>query len=541
MASLLKKKIKGRLYYYYVQSQRVNGQVRLVQQIYLGSAEKIRQRCQHPDAPPVAVHHRAFGEVVALFQLCHRLQLIDLIDQEATSSLSVGEYLCLAAINRCVAPKSKNKIGDWYRRTVLPDLLSLAPRQVTSQRFWDAMEAVDEGAVQRLETRLWRRITEIFSFPEDALVFDTTNFFTYIQDPVRGELPRRGKNKAGKHQLNQVGLGLVVSKVYGLPLLHQVYAGNQHDATFFPQALRELVDRYVRLVGGTQQLTLLFDKGINSQENFDELALQQVHFVGSLVPSHFPDLLRVRPGRYEEVTLRNGKILPVFGTEKQVFGCTRQVVVSYNPETATKQEQVLQRHLQEATAALLAVHWNRVKQRKKKVEEILARFRVKELLQVTFAGKQAHVGLNRAALRQRENAYGKTLLFTDRLDWSPQEIVQAYHDKGIVEEDFRHLNDPHVVSFYPLYHWTDQKIRVHAFTCVLGLLLWRCLQLQAAQAGLDMSLPVLREELADLQATLIIDATDRVTSVLSHRSSVQQKLFDLFGLEPWAHQLQLRL
>lgn len=98
-----------------------------------------------------------------------------------------------------------------------------------------------------------------------------------------------------------------------------------------------------------------------------------------------------------------------------------------------------------------------------------------------------------------------------------------------------------MVSFYPLYHWTDAKIRVHAFICVLGLLLWRCLQMQAAQAGLHMSLPVLREELADLQATLVIDRADRVTQILSHRSSVQQKLFDLFGLEAIAQQLQLRL
>jgi len=541
MASLLKKTIKGRVYYYYVQSQRVHGRVQLVQQIYLGSAEQIRQRCQQLDAPPVAVCHRAFGEVAALFGLCQRLQLRELIHQEVASSLPVGEYLCLAVINRCVAPKSKNKIQEWYRQTVLPDLLPLSPQQVTSQRFWEAMDAVDEAALQRIEARLWRRVTETFSCPWEALVFDTTNFFTYIQDAVRGELPRRGKNKAGKDHLNQVGVGLVVSKVYGLPMLHQVYPGQRHESALFPQVLRELADRYARLMGSTQQLTLLFDKGINSQENLDELALEQVHFVGSLVPSHFPDLLRVRLSRYEEVALRNGKTLQAFCTEKSVFGCRRKVVVSYNPETAAKQEEVLQRHLREATAALWAVHWGRVQQREKKVADILAHYRVKDLLQVTFVGKEARVSVNGQALRARQNAYGKTILFTDRDDWSATEIVQAFHDKGIVEEDFRHLNDPQVVSFHPVYHWTDQKIRVHAFTCVVGLLLWRCLQLQAAQAGLSMSLPVLRAELTDLQAVIVIDAANRVTQILSHRSAVQQKLFDLFGLEALAHQLGLRL
>lgn len=441
MASLLRKTIHGKVYYYYVQSQRLHGQVRLTQQIYLGSAEKIRQRCLQPDAPPVAVHHRAFGEVAALFALAQRLGLIELINQEVASSLPVGQYLTLAAINRCVAPKSKNQIQGWYRQTVLPDLLALAPSQVTSQRFWDAMGAVDEGALRRIETRLWRRVTETFSFPWEALIFDTTNFFTYLQDPVHGELPRRGQNKAGKHELHQVGLGLVVSKVYGLPFLHQVYPGNQHDASLFPQVLRELADRYARLAGSTQQLTLLFDKGINSQPNLQELTQQQVHFIGSLVPSHHPDLLRVRRSRFEEISLRNGKTLQAFRTQKTVFGCPRTVVVTYNPLTAAKQEQVLQRHLQEATAALLAVHWNRVQQPHKKVEDLLAHYRVKDLLQVRprrarssrWSGSQAQVSLNQTALRQRQNAYGKTLLFTDQDAWSTAEIVQAFHDKSIVE------------------------------------------------------------------------------------------------------------
>jgi transposase len=540
MASLLKRTIKGHVYYYYVQSQRVNGRVR-THQTYLGSAEKILQRCQNSETSVVDIQHRAFGEVAALFGLCQRLRLSELINQEVSSALPVGEYLVLAALNRCVAPASKNKIQEWYRHTVLPDLLPLAPVQVTSQRFWDAMEAVDEAALARLETRLWRRVTETFSFPWEALVFDTTNFFTYIQDAVRGDLPRRGHNKAGKHELNQVGLGLVVSKVYGLPLLHQTYAGNQHDATVFPQVLSVLADRYARLVGATQQLTLLFDKGMNSQENLAALTGQQIHFIGSLVPSQFPDLLRIQARRYQAVTLRNGKTLQVFATQKDVFGSSRKVVVSYNAETAAKQEQVLQRHLQEATSALLEVHWNRVKQSDKKVADVLSHYRVKDVLQVTFTGKEAQVSINRKELRARQNAYGKTLLFTDQQDWSATEIVQAFHDKGIVEEDFRHLNDPQVVSFHPVYHWTDTKIRVHAFTCVVGLLLWRCLQMQATQAGLTMSLPVLREELKDVQAVLLIDAAERITAKLSHRSGVQQKLFELFGLTELAQQAGFQL
>ncbi len=35
------------------------------------------------------------------------------------------------------------------------------------------------------------------------------------------------------------------------------------------------------------------------------------------------------------------------------------------------------------------------------------------------------------------------------------------------------LKDPKVVSFSPMFHWTDHKIRVHAFYCVLALMVAR--------------------------------------------------------------------
>ena len=41
------------------------------------------------------------------------------------------------------------------------------------------------------------------------------------------------------------------------------------------------------------------------------------------------------------------------------------------------------------------------------------------------------------------------------------DVVAAYRSQAEVESGFRQLKDPHVVSFSPMHHWTDQKIRVH--------------------------------------------------------------------------------
>ena len=48
-------------------------------------------------------------------------------------------------------------------------------------------------------------------------------------------------------------------------------------------------------------------------------------------------------------------------------------------------------------------------------------------------------------------------------------IVADYRSQEAAEGDFRQMKDPKVVSFSPMFHWTDQKIRVHVFYCVLAL------------------------------------------------------------------------
>jgi hypothetical protein len=64
---------------------------------------------------------------------------------------------------------------------------------------------------------------------------------------------------------------------------------------------------------------------------------------------------------------------------------------------------------------------------------------------------------------------GKRILFTDHVDWSIADVVGAYRSPWQVEADFRRMKDPSVVSFSPMFHWTEQKIRVHVFYCVLAL------------------------------------------------------------------------
>ena len=92
-----------------------------------------------------------------------------------------------------------------------------------------------------------------------------------------------------------MSLGLLVSTDFHVPLLHWVYAGNVADSVQFRSVTQELVAHYQELAQTCQHITLIFDKGNNSEKAFDTLALvpSPFHFVGSLVPSQHKDLLAV--------------------------------------------------------------------------------------------------------------------------------------------------------------------------------------------------------------------------------------------------------
>src|SRR6267378_2526422 len=129
MASIQRKIIHGRPYYYLVESRRVNGRPRPVVLQYLGSADSLLQRLQHQQLTPTRARLSHFGGVAALYDLAQQLQLVELIDQQAPKRRqgpSLGQYLLVAAINRCLEPTSKLQMPAWLRSAPLLCLVGWA-------------------------------------------------------------------------------------------------------------------------------------------------------------------------------------------------------------------------------------------------------------------------------------------------------------------------------------------------------------------------------------------------------------------------------
>ncbi len=142
----------------------------------------------------------------------------------------------------------------------------------------------------------------------------------------------------------------------------------------------------------------------------------------------------------------------------------------------------------------------------------------------------------RAALE--EELLGKHVLITGHDDWPVAEVVAGYRSQSEAEFGFRQLKDPHVVSFSPMFHWTEHNIRVHTFTCVLALQIAHLMRREAARAGLHLSVRQLLGQLAAIGETVLIypstGGRPKARRKTTELTSDQQKLHEIFQLSSWA-------
>ena len=568
MSFIVGKKQGGKTYYYLAESARVDGKPRIVSQRYLGAAEEIAARLSEPGpGEPDRTRHLAFGDVAAVWEMLRRLRVAEIVDgvvgaRRRDAAASVGTYLALATLNRVVDPCSKLAFADWWAKTAGDRFLRLSPAALDHRRFFDAMDAIDERQIKEIERRIVASMVETFEIDLSGLVLDMTNFATWIDSGNdRAPIAKRGHSKQKRADLRIVGLGLVVSSDGGIPLVSHAYPGNRPDVTQFGAVVSELVTRFSTLLGGgeaaagdARRLTLVYDAGQNSEHNDETVDGTALHFIASLPPSDHPELLRVPKRRYQPVDEDAFPGLVAFETTKVVFGGERRLVVCHSAGLHEKQSRGFAQTLAKATRRLSEVRARlaRGKTRKARerveaeIAEILAPRWVSRVVSASLVGEEPaelrlHFAVDdeaRAALE--EELFGKRILFTDKTpeQAGTAQIVAEYRSQEAVEGDFRQMKDPKVVSFSPMFHWTESKIRVHVLYCVLALMVARLMVREADKAGLHHSVRALLQSLAGIEETVLLYQGERgrprARRMLTERDATQSRLYDLFGLDAYA-------
>src|ERR1035441_8162150 len=124
MASLYKKVISGKPYWYLREMGWVDGKPKMISERYPGTAADIEALLDAREAAalPGRTRHLAFADVAAGWGMPEDLGAAAIIDEvtgarRSDAGASAGTYLALAALNRLAAPCSKLAFADWRKTT----------------------------------------------------------------------------------------------------------------------------------------------------------------------------------------------------------------------------------------------------------------------------------------------------------------------------------------------------------------------------------------------------------------------------------------
>ncbi len=562
MATIQARKSRGRKYWYIVESRRVNGKPRPITLAYLGKADDLLKRLNGL-TEGIKLKSYSHGAIASLLQIANELDICKMINkyveskrsympkQPVRNGLTAGATLLLAAIGRACQPTSKESWAAWAKTTSLSYLLRISLNKIDSQHFWDLMDAIPEGAIESIEEDIMKIVFKRYSIKTDTLFYDTTNFFTYIHTTNnRCDIAKRGKNKQKRNDLRQIGLALVVSKKEKVPLFHLTYEGNRHDSKIFCQIVGKVKNRLEKLNLPLDQHTLVFDRGNNSKENLLLLTKNKIHYVGALVPYHHQEIVN-KAVAY----LSKNSDEKFYRIQQTIWGEKRTVVVFVSDALKASQLNWLYNSINKIQIDLqqLQKSLNKKKQELVDIEKRISKITKKYKLYIDYSLDEQSDGkykiffnINKDKLEETENKSGIRILMTDRHEWPTEDIVKTYHGQSQIENSFRDLKNPYNLAIRPQYHWTDQKIKVHFFVCVLSYLLSTLLKLNIKGIlNIDYELPVLIRNLNNIRLSTILEDTKTQGKMKAHykleeMSDIEQKFIKALELEDF-HKKRLKI
>jgi transposase len=531
MATIQSKKSRGHKYWYIVESRRVNGKPRPVVLAYLGKADDLFRRLQGLTSG-LRLKSYSHGAVAALLDVASQLDVCSVINQHINSprsympekptrnNLTAGISFLLAAIGRVCMPTSKRGWWNWAKKTSCEYLLRCSLSKIDSQHFWDLMDSLPVEAIEKIENQLLEKVLDIYQLQTDTLFFDTTNFFTYIHTTnTRCTIAQRGKNKQKRYDLRQIGLAMAVTRQDMIPLFHLTYQGNINDTKVFATLIQSIKSRLKALGLDIEKHTVVFDRGNNSKKNLEIVENLKLHYVGALTPYYHKELLDEAEDNFRKVAV-DGTMIRAYRDKRVIWQSARTVIVFISERfkagqirgvyQALGKKESLLKQLQAQLSNPGAKRRDR-KQLENKIRDLLKGQYMRNLInwsldELTPGKFNLKFSINQQKLIEIEDSLGFRIIMTDRHDWSTVDIIKAYYGQSKIEHAFKNLKNPYHLALKPQFHWTDQKIMVHYFICVLGYLLTAIVWRQArSKAQFNGSLDTLLDMLNNIRLATVLE------------------------------------
>ncbi|MGB0092884.1 MAG: IS1634 family transposase [Solirubrobacteraceae bacterium] len=394
------------------------------------------------------------GHVVTVLSVLRELDLERLISRERCRERD----LCVAMIcQRLLSPCSKLSTTRLVGQTTLAEELELG--EVTEAELLAAMDWL-RARQERIEKALARRHLQ----GEGFVLYDLSS--SYLEGR-HCELAAIGYSRDGKPGKPQISYGLCCAPS-GQPISIEVHKGNTGDPTTLGPAVERVKDTF-----GIEHVVFVGDRGMITDARIKVLKEQGVGFITALRAPQIQKLT-VAPGFQLSLFDEQGLCevsSPEFPDERLVV-CRNPAVAA---ERARKREELLaltERDLQQvkqmvegprgtlrnASAGKIGERAGRVINKRK-----MAKHFTLQIADSAFSYTRNQAQIDEEALLDGIYVI-RTQEPSSRIGSAA--VVRAYKQLKVNERAFRQMKTP--LEIRPLHHRLEERVRAHAFLCMLA-------------------------------------------------------------------------
>ena len=444
----------------------------------------------------------ALGDVWALDQIWHELGFdgLSAVFRRARFTTPVEHAVRVMVFNRLCDPDSKLGVLRWLQTVSMP---GIDAKTLTQQQLLRSMDALmdHQDAVDACVAGLLRPLID-----EDLSVvfYDLTTIRAQGLSEQEGDVRHFGMSKEGM-VARQFMLG-VVQTADGMPIYHEVFAGNTAEAPTLEPTLKKVMTRYTHI----RRLVVVADRGLLSLDNIEALsklrlsgetngsAGQALEFILAVPGRRYGDFVDILEPINARVNAEGHEATEETIDEAQWQGL--RLVVAHNPQqaaeqTANRQARIdqLRQRADQLVGKLDSQDAGKVHRGRKLSDAgVTARFfhevseaHLKRIIKIDLQAALFTWDIDQDALAAAQAMDGKLLLVTNVQDLTPGEVVRRYKALADIERGFRVLKSE--IEIAPVFHRLPDRIKAHASICMLALILYRVMRQRLKMSGSDLS------------------------------------------------------
>ena len=381
----------------------------------------------------------------------------------------------------------------------------------------------------------------------DHVCYDVTNY--YFESTNEGTLLTFGYSKEHKNNEVIIVMGLLIDS-NGIPISFQLFSGDTMDQNTLADAVVNLKKYY-----GIGEITVVADRGMNSNRNLSMLSDQGHHFVISYTLKKSKEEFKKlcvedeHPWEVENYDNQTGELtyaskvidmtcdakLPISEEEREVLKKQRQ---------AEKKRGACPKYLTVQIPAKVHVTYSLKRKRKdendrqRSIDKLQKRIdagQVKASLRygcnqyLEFDVDCKNATIDKAKVIEAAKYDGYYAVITDRSELTTEEVMKIYREQWKIEESFRILKTD--LEARPVFVWTDSRIRGHFTLCYLALSVIRYLQYFMLSKGEEvMSASRIMEAIKNSEAIIIGEEDKHVLGACVTEDYL--KISSMLGMTP---------